>query len=450
MALYKQALQQYLKIHNEETDFMPERFAAEHRGARLASHILLLGIGVFFVLFVIWAAFARLDEVTRGMGKIITSSQNQMISNLEGGIVAQILVREGEIVEKDQVLLVINNTMAQSDYQAARIKYLNILAAVQRLDAEFRGTNPVFPDEITKEVPDAIRNELAQFQSRQSQFRSGTDILQSQVSQKQQELAEISTSIDSANRSLAVAKQQRDIAQRGVQQGVTSRMELLSIEREISELQSRLDQARAAQPRARGAIQEAQQRIADKRAVFRSEVSNELTQKKAELATLEQMIKASRDRVARTEVRSPLRGTVKQLRVNTVGGVVKPGEDLVEIVPIEEVLLVEARIRPSDIAFIRPQQEAMVKITAYDFGIYGGLKAKVEDISADTIVDERGESYYRVRLRSYDSTFKGNREALPIIPGMTAQVDVLTGEKTVLEYLLKPFIKARENALSER
>lgn len=448
--MYKQVLQQYLRIHEEETDFMPERFAASHRGARLASHILLLGIGVFFVVFIVWAAFASVDEVTRGQGKIITSSHMQTISNLEGGIVEQILTREGQIVEKDQVLLVITNTLAESDYNAARIKYLNILASVQRLDAEFRGTNPVFPDEIMKETPDAVRNEMAQFQSRQSQLRSSIDILMSQVSQKQQELSEYATSADSTKRSLDVAQQQRDIAQRGVQQGVTSRMELLSIEREISELQSRLNQAVAAQPRARAAINEAQQRIADKRASFRSEVSNELTQKKAELATLTQTITASRDRVARTDVRSPVKGTVKQLKVNTVGGVVKPGEDLVEIVPFDDVLLVEARIRPSDIAFIRPDQEAMVKITAYDFAVYGGLKAKVEDISADTIVDERGESYYRVRLRAYDNTFKGNRETLPIIPGMTTQVDVLTGDKTVLEYLLKPFIKARENALSER
>jgi adhesin transport system membrane fusion protein len=448
--MYKQILQQYLRIHEEETDFMPERFAASHRGARLASHILLFGIGAFFVIFFIWAAFASVDEVTRGQGKIITSSHMQTISNLEGGIIDQILIREGQAVEKGQVLLIITNKLAESDYNAARTKYLNILASVQRLDAEFRGTTPVFPDEILKETPDAVRNEMAQYQSRQSQIRSGLDILQSQVSQKQQELSEYITSAESTNRSLEVAKQQREIAQRGVQQGVTSRMELLSIEREITELENRLNQARASQPRARSAINEAQQRIADKRASFRSEVSSELTQKKAELSTLAQTITASRDRVARTDVRSPVKGTIKQLKVNTVGGVVKPGEDLVEIVPIDDELLVEARIRPSDIAFIRPGQEAMVKITAYDFAIYGGLKAKVEDISADTIVDERGESYYRVRLRSYANTFKGNRETLPIIPGMTTQVDVLTGHKTVLEYLLKPFVKARENALSER
>jgi adhesin transport system membrane fusion protein len=159
---------------------------------------------------------------------------------------------------------------------------------------------------------------------------------------------------------------------------------------------------------------------------------------------------ASRDRVARTEVKSPMKGVVKQLKVSTVGGVVKPGEDLIEVVPIEDNMYVEARIRPSDIAFIRPNQEAMVKITAYDFSIYGGLKARVKDISPDTIQDERGESFYLVKLETYDNTFKGNHANLPIIPGMTSSVDILTGRKSVLDYILKPFFKAQENALTER
>ncbi len=448
--MLKEIAKEYLRVHEEETDFMPERFAASHRGARMASHILLLCISLFFVVFLLWAAFASVDEVTRGQGKIITSSHIQVVSNLEGGIINKILVREGQMVEKDEVMLIIDNTYAQADYKTARSKYLSLIATISRLNAEYEGKPLAFPKEVIDEASDAVKSEMALYQSRQSQLRGQLDIFQSQVSQKQQELSELYTSAESTKKSLDVAYQQKEIASKGVQQGVTSRMELLSIEREITELESRMNQAKAAQPRARVAMEEARQRVEDKKQTFRSEVSNELNQKRGELNALTQSITASRDRVARTEVRSPLKGTVKQIKINTVGGVIKPGEDLVEVVPIEDNLLVEAKIRPSDIAFIRPDQEAMVKITAYDFSIYGGLKAKVEHISPDTIVDERGESFYLVKLRTYGNTFKGNTKSLPIIPGMTAQVDVLTGSKTVLDYLLKPFFKAKHNALTER
>jgi adhesin transport system membrane fusion protein len=170
----------------------------------------------------------------------------------------------------------------------------------------------------------------------------------------------------------------------------------------------------------------------------------------AEAAALEEKIAADADRVQRTDVRSPVRGTITQLFVNTVGGVIQPGEDLVEIVPLEDTLLVEAKLRPADIAFVRPGQQATVKVTAYDFSIYGGLDAVVEDISADTITDEKGERFYRIRVRTRDNTLHKSGKPLPIIPGMTTEVDILTGEKTVMDYLLKPILKARHNALRER
>ncbi len=448
--MLKDVLSEYVKLHEEETDFMPERFAASHRGARMAAHMLLITIGIFFLVFLIWAAFAELDEVTRGSAKVITSSQIQVVSNLEGGIIQRVLVREGEIVEKDQTLIVIDNSLAAADYKTARTRYLTLLATISRLTAEIEGKPLAFPKEVIDEAPDAVRTEMALYESRRTQLRSQLDILQSQVEQKQQELNELYASAENIKRSLDLAYQQKEILDRGVAQGVSPKMDLLNLQRDISELETRLSTTRTAQPRARSAMEEARQRIEDKRLSFRSEASAEMNQKRAELSALTQSITASRDRVARTEVKSPLRGTITQIKVSTVGGVVKPGEDLVEVVPIDDNLLIEARIRPADIAFIRPGQDAIVKVTAYDFAIYGGLKAKVEDISADTITDERGESFYRVRLRTFENTFRLNKESLPIIPGMTASVDVLTGQKTVLDYLLKPFFKAQQNALTER
>jgi adhesin transport system membrane fusion protein len=231
---------------------------------------------------------------------------------------------------------------------------------------------------------------------------------------------------------------------------VVSKIELLQLERQVNDLAGELDSTRLAVPRIESALEEAERRIEERGLSFRAEAQRELNAVQAEATALAEAITASADQVKRTEVRSPVRGTIKRLLVTTVGGVVQPGEDLVEIVPLEDTLLVEAQVRPADIAFLHPGQLAKVKVTAYDFSIYGGLDGVVEDISADTITDERGESFYRIRVRTDDNALEHNGETLPIIPGMTTQVDILTGEKTVMDYLLKPILKAKERALRER
>jgi adhesin transport system membrane fusion protein len=231
---------------------------------------------------------------------------------------------------------------------------------------------------------------------------------------------------------------------------VVSKVELLQLEREVNDLAGELESTRLAVPRIEAALQEAERRIDERRLNFRAEAQRELTAVQAEATALAEAITAAADQVKRTAVRSPVRGTIKRLLVTTVGGVVQPGEDLVEIVPLEDSLLVEAQVRPADIAFLHPGQPAKVKVTAYDFSIYGGLDGVVEEISADTITDDRGESFYRIRVRTAENALEHNGRTLPIIPGMTTQVDILTGEKTVMDYLLKPILKAKERALRER
>lgn len=227
-------------------------------------------------------------------------------------------------------------------------------------------------------------------------------------------------------------------------------MELLRLEREVADLQSQIDAVRSSRPRAEAALAEANGRIEERRVTFRTEASQLLNEQRVEFKSIDAQLDAAKDRSGRTEVTTPVRGTVKTIFIKTIGGVIQPGQDLVEVVPIEDTLLIEAQIRPSDIAFIRPQQPAVVKITAYDFSTYGGLDAVVEEISADTIQDERGEHWFRVRLRT-DKAFLGTEaNPLPIIPGMTASVDILTGHKTVLEYLLRPILRAKDTALRER
>jgi membrane fusion protein, adhesin transport system len=431
-------------------EFAIGRAAAELHGPRGFAHLLLFAIIAFFVIFFAWASWAELEEVTRGEGKVIPSSQVQVVQNLEGGIVAEIPVREGAIVERGEVLVRINNVRAASELQESRQRYFALRGALSRLHAEVDDVPVAFAPEIMAEAPDVAQSERALYQARQAALQSELEVLRSQAAQREQELTELATLLGQLERSHALAREELAITEPLAKNRVVSRVQLLRLQREVNDLAGELEAARLAVPRVEAALREATRRIEERQLSFRAEAQRELNAVQAEAAALQPVITAEADMVSRTEVRSPMRGTIKQLFVNTVGGVIQPGADLVEIVPLEDNLLVEAKVRPADIAFLRPGQPAVVKVTAYDFAIYGGLDAVVEDISADTITDERGESFYRVRVRTHDSVLHKAEEPLPIIPGMTTQVDILTGEKTVLDYLLKPILRAKERALRER
>jgi adhesin transport system membrane fusion protein len=409
------------RLTPEDAPFVIGPAGADLQGPGRFAHLLLVVIALFFLLFLTWAHFATLDEVTRGDGRVIPSSQVQVVQNLEGGIVADIMMREGAIVEKGEVLLRIENVRAASELRGGRQRYLNLLASIARLQAEIAETGIRFPPEVMAEARQAAINETDLFNARQDSLQSELQILQNQAQQREQEVAELKQKVD-----------------------------LLRLQREVNDLQGELESTRLALPRVELALREANRRIEERILGFRAEAQRELNTLQAEAGGLAELLEADSDPVARTDVRSPVRGTIKQLFVNTLGGVVQPGEDLAEIVPLEDTLLVEAKVRPADIAFLRPGQAATVKVTAYDFSIYGGLDAVVEDISADTIIDEDGERFYRIRVRTSDSTLEKAGVPLPIIPGMTTQVDILTGEKTVMDYLLKPILRARQNALRER
>jgi adhesin transport system membrane fusion protein len=438
------------RANRDDADFALGRAGAELQGPRGFAHLLLVAITIFFVLFFAWASWATLDEVTRGEGRVIPSSQVQVVQNLEGGIVSQILLREGEIVDKGQALLRIDNIRAASDLRENRTRYLALLGALARLRAEVDETDVVFAPLVLEHAAEVVRNEHDLFDARQEALQSELAILHSQATQRQQELAELESRLSQLKSSHALATEELQITEPLAAKRLVAKVDLLRLKREVNDLEGELEITRLEIDRIRSAALEAERRIEEKSLSFRAEAQRELNVVQAEAAALEEQIAADADRVERTEVRSPVRGTIKQLLVNTVGGVIQPGEDLVEIVPLEDTLLVEAKIRPADIAFLRPGQPATVKVTAYDFSIYGGLDAVVEQISADTITDERGERFYRIRVRTTDSTLDKAGTPLPIIPGMTTQVDILTGEKTVMDYLLKPILRARHNALRER
>jgi membrane fusion protein, adhesin transport system len=439
------------RLSREDAEFVTGRAAADLQRPRIFAHILLLVIASFFGIAFAWASWASLDEVTRGDGRVIPSSQVQVVQNLEGGIVAAMLVREGEIVERGQVLLRIDNVRAASDYRESRKRYLALLGSLARLRAEVTGSDQLaFADEVLSEAAEVVSNESALFQARKVALRNEVSVLESQVEQRDQELAELRHRLAQLERSLALAREELAMTEPLAARGVVSKVEALRLRRQVNDLEGELDAVRLSIPRIESARREGLQRIEERTSTFHATSQRELTAVQAEVEALREAIAAEEDRVQRTEVRSPVRGTVKQVMVHTVGGVVQPGADLVEIVPLEDTLLIEAQVRPADIAFLRPGQPAVVKITAYDFAIYGGLAATVEDISADTIVDERGERFYRIRVRTEEAVLERAGEPLPIIPGMTAQVDILTGEKTVLDYLLKPILRARDHAMRER
>jgi membrane fusion protein, adhesin transport system len=435
----------------DDLDFMPDVHAATRTRGRRFAYILTVLSLLFFAVMGTWAHYAVLDEVTRGEGTIIPSSRIQVIQNLEGGILAEILVHEGDIVEPGDALVRIENIVAQASLEDARSQYLSLLAIEARLVAEIEEAEEVtFPSAVENEAPIIASDQQRLFKARMRQLQAQVAVLKSQAQQRKQEVAEMASRRRQLEQSLSLSRDELAITAPLVQKGVMPRIELIRIERQVADLEGEIRTILTAIPRLQAAQQEANQRVQEMQYTAQTEASEELNKTRAELKSISQSLFAGQDRVTRTSVTSPVRGTVKDLKVNTVGGVIQPGEDIMEIVPLDDTLLVEARVRPADIAFLRPDQKAVIKVSAYDFSIYGGLTAKLERISADTIKDEEGESFYHVYLRTEENTISHNGEELPIIPGMTVTAEILTGEKSVLDYILKPILKAKDSALRER
>jgi adhesin transport system membrane fusion protein len=405
---------------------------------------------VLMVILVFWASVSQVEEVTRGNGKVIPSSQIQVIQNLEGGILAEIHVHVGDIVQKGQLLMRLDATRFSAPYEEFRSKYLALHAQAARLKAEISASALTFPEEVTKEKPEIAERERQLFESRKHEIETRVAILEDQMMQRQQELAELREKSTELARTYSLLNREINLTQPLIKQGAVSEVEVLRLQREASALRGEIAATRTAIPRAESAIRESSRQIEKERLTFANEAKKEYNEIQSQLEGLSASASALVDRLDRTAVRSPVYGTVKQVLVNTVGGVVQPGMDLVEIVPLEDTLLVEAQIKPADIAFLTPKQRAMVKFTAYDFTIYGGLEAELEYISADSTTDPQGNSYYLVRVRTKKSYLEGKSGQMPIIPGMVATVDIVTGKKTILSYLLKPVLRAKQTALRER
>lgn len=428
-----------------------DKFFAADDELSLSSHLLLTIIAVFFVVFIVWANLAKLDEVTRGDGKVIPSTEIQIIQHQEGGIVEEFMVDEGDQVEANEVLMRLSDVGATSDLGSNRQRYLGLKAKVQRLQAEADGlVTPEFTEDVLKGVPKSVTEELNAFRANRQNLASQTQVLEQQLLQRQQEIRELNTRIADLRDVIRLSREEKNMIEPLVERGSAPKIELIQLERAIKERQTELNGLLTSLPRIESSVEEAEARIEEVKNNAKAQAQTELAATQIEMNSIQETLFALSDRQKRTEIRSPVDGTIKDIKINTVGGVIQPGQEVIEIVPKDDQLLVEARIKPSDIAFLYPGQPAVVKITAYDYSIYGGLKGELVDISADTITNEEGESFYRVRIRTPQTKLRRSGEELPIIPGMVASVDILTGEKSVMEYILKPLIKTLDNAMNER
>ncbi|AMO55513.1 hypothetical protein GZ77_09775 [Endozoicomonas montiporae] len=433
-----------------DSDYIQDPFdKAKSRLPRITHGILFTTV-LAFTSAIVWAHYAELDEITRAEGKIIPSSRIQKVQNLEGGILSAIMVREGDSVEEGQILLQIDDTRFASSFRESKYSEQSLQAERLRLLAELND-QPFAPGINTIEkLGSAFNDELALYEARTGARESNLAILQQQLRQQQQALNEAKSRHGNLNESMMLAEQELALTIPLAKRGSVSEVELIKMKRQVTELKGKLDQSRLSQPRLSAAIEEAKYKIEEQRRQIKTELNTELSEVNEKLLRINENNLALEDRVARTAVRSPVNGTINKLNINTIGGVVQPGIDLVEIVPSEDSLLVEAKVRPTDIAFLHPDLDATVKVTAYDFSIYGGLEASLEHISADTITTEDGESFYQIQVRTDKNHLGSDSKPLPIIPGMVASVDIKTGKKSVLDYLLKPMYRAKELALRER
>ena len=433
-----------------EHRFLPYRSAALADPSSRAMSLTVWIAAALLLGALLWAGFAVLEEVTTGEGKAIPSSKVQVIQNLEGGIVSDIFVREGQVVDKGDTLLRLDDTRFMSSRSESEVDRLTLTAQVERLAAEAEGRSLTLPAEVTSSAPQVAADEQALYESRQRRLASEQRTLNEQLRQKTQELAEFRSKQEQFRSSLSLVQQELDMSAPLVSSGAVSPVEILRLKRNAVELRGSMNANTLAIPRAEAAISEIKSRGQESELAFRADAARELNEKRNDLARISASRIAIDDRMSRTTVVSPVRGIVKTLKVNTIGGVVQPGSDLLEIVPLEDNLLIEAKVRPQDVAFLHPGQKAMVKFSAYDYTLYGGLPARLELIGADTITDDKDNSFYLIQVRTDSNHLGSDSRPLLIIPGMIATVDIITGEKSVLDYLLKPVLKARAEALRER
>ncbi|WDP89255.1 MAG: HlyD family type I secretion periplasmic adaptor subunit [Desulfobacter sp.] len=439
------------RYSSRDIEFMNSLNGAVLEKSPVKMTLLLYIIAGFVTACIVWANFAQIDEMTRGFGRVIPSYKIQVIQNLEGGIVKEIRVNEGDRVKKGQVLVVIDDTGAGSSFEENNIRIIGLKAASARLNAEASGRPFKVDKAMAAEYPEIVIEEKKLYLANQKKIRAEENVLAQRLRQKKISLSKAKQSIKQLKLSQKMIQREMELTEPLFKKNLVSELEFLQVKQKVVDNQRELLAETNAVSSSKAEIAEVEEQIRDLKAEFALNAQAELSRTVAEIERLQRGRVALEDRVRRTHVRSPVNGTVKQLLINTQGGVVTPGMDILEIVPTDDKLLVEAKVRPSDIAFLYPGQKAVLKITAYDFAIYGSLEGKVVHISADTILDPaHQEEFYLVNIKT-DKNYLGTEDnKKEIIVGMTVQADIVTGKKTVLQYIMKPILRAKYNAFREK
>ena len=420
----------------------------------LAARLGLVVIAALMMTFIGWASIAEVQEIARGEGKIIPVSKTQIVQSSEAGIVQEIAVTIGQAVSKGDLILQLDDTATASSLGEAAARARALRAQVTRLELEEKGElegEYVCPAELQEVVPDICQNEARLLKARADTIRNKRSVLIERRLQRLNELDEARANITRLEENLELSQREADLLAPMVKRKLVAQTELLRVQKELAETRGQLESTREAVERIEASINEATLQIDELALQMQQEALAEKTQALAELSVIEETIRGASDRVARTDIRSPVDGIINTLEVNTIGAYVEPGTVVAGVVPTSDTLLVEARISPRDVAFVRPGQPALIKVTAYDFSIYGGLEGEVSNVSADSLVDQNtGETYYQVRVRTDQAELIRDGKSHAIFPGMVATADIMTGKKTILAYLMKPINKARNEALRER
>ncbi len=405
---------------------------------------------VTVIALITWAYFAKIDEIVRGEGKVIPQSQNKMIQNLEGGIIEEILVKEGDIVKKDQILIRIDNQKSIADYESTKLKALELNAKIMRLKAEINDENFVVNESENKDLQQYLNLEKSLYDINKNKLENETMVLKEQLIQKENDLSSANSSLNYLSSEYSLIQEEIRIAAPLVEQKIRSNTDFLKLKREANNIGKELSGVRISINKIKSSIEEARNKLHDVKDEFKKLAQEELNKSTGEMERINASIYSLKDKVKRTNVYSPDEGIIQKIFFNTIGGVIKPGDNLVEVVPTGENLLIETKIKPSDIAFIHYNQDAKVKFTAYDYAIYGGLDGKVIKISADTEMDEDKKSFYKLQIQASNNHLEKNGKEFPIIPGMVVNVDILTGKKSILDYILKPILRAKQYTFTEK
>ncbi len=438
------------KINKEDHEYINSLSSAILEKSPFKFRIILYIWTFTIAMFLVWANFTQIDEIVRGDGEIVPSGENQIVQNLEGGIVKDILVKEGDRVKKGDILLTIDNQKSESSLKSSKIEADDLKIQILRLQAQSKLDKLKINKQIKKEFPLLVKREEKLFLTKMKHLNSQIDIIKEQKLQRKGEFKEVQRLEKDLYRGLLLINEEVAITKPMVDKKIKPKVEFLKLQREQNSIQERYNSVKISIPRIKSSLKEIDKKIIELKNLFMSQSQEQLNKTVSLYQRLITQSDAFEDQVKRTVLKSPVNGTIQKMFIHTKGGVVKSGDDLIEIVPSDATLWVEAKIKPADIAFIYPKQKTTVKVSAYDFAIYGGLDGRVIGISPDTIVDKDKNTFYKIFIKTKQKVNSNTKQNINLIPGMTVNVDIITGKKTVMDYILKPILKTKQYMFTDR